>query len=93
VVLEPFPASLFPTTTQKGGQTGECKGCLTADFRRNTMLVSSPLTFIRGGPIGSILCEKMQFTREAKVPYIQMMDTNASMATVKRKRNRPQCYA
>jgi len=35
----------------------------------------------KGGPIGRNLCVKMQFTNEARAPYIQIMEEMASMAT------------
>ena len=34
-----------------------------------------------GGPIGRSLCEKMQFTSDARDPYMQIIDSSASMAT------------
>lgn len=40
------------------------------------------VTFIKGGPIGSSLCEKMLFTSEARAPYMQIVESRASMATV-----------
>lgn len=46
--------------------------------------MSSLLTFIKGGPIGMSLSEKMQLTSEARAPYIQIIATSASMATVKK---------
>lgn len=39
------------------------------------------VTFIRGGPNGSSLCEKMLFTNEARAPYMQIIEKIASMAT------------
>lgn len=39
------------------------------------------VTFIKGGPRGSSLCEKMLFISDARAPYMQIVESNASMAT------------
>lgn len=42
------------------------------------------VTFNKGGPICSSLCEKLQLNIEARAPYKQIMERSASMATVKK---------
>lgn len=59
-------------------------GRLRQNKLRNTKSVHLSFTFNKGGPIGSSLCEKMQFTSDARAPYMQTVETIASMATVKK---------
>lgn len=59
---------------------------------KSIVRVSCSDTFNKAGPIGSSLCEKMPLNIDAKVPYIQIMENNASMATVK-KIFSPCCYS
>lgn len=48
---------------------------------RGTQKESWLVTFIKGGPTGSSLCEKMLFTSDARAPYMQIVESSASMAT------------
>lgn len=57
-------------------------------LRRSTKSVSSLLTFSKGGPIGMSLSEKMPLTSVARMPYTQIIATSASIATVKKKKEK-----
>lgn len=66
------------------------RACLkTLTLRRSTKSVSSLLTFSKGGPIGMSLSEKMPLTSVARMPYTQIIATSASIATVKKKKEKP----
>lgn len=60
--------------------------CIQIEIQRitgNQKTYNSLITLISRGPRGKSVCEKMLFTSEARAPYMQMIESRASMATAK----------